>query len=221
VSGPDFTEAISHYAYAHPRFCSGLRSDLGFRLVERTRPDLTTVEEYFYQDHGRAGRTSRRLVKDAGQVVNRSEASWQHVAGMIPGRIPGVFLGRLTAEERANEYATGPGALVRRIFSYDDAYGYDFVREIRTERPSGVLVDTRTPAPIPPTGPYLVGRDASRTLTNGAGVLLRDTTFEYVDLDGDPTGAKLGSQREFVAERGSAQGTWVDVLALRYDAYAT
>jgi len=67
VTGDGFADAATEYRYAHPRYCSGFRSDLGFRLVEQTRPDNNSkVEEYFYQDHGRAGHTSRRLVKDAG-----------------------------------------------------------------------------------------------------------------------------------------------------------
>jgi hypothetical protein len=145
VTGHGFAEAATEYRYAHPRFCSGLRSDLGFRLVEQTRPDGSTVEEYFYQDHGRAGHTSKRVVKDAGQVVHRYLASWVHVAGAIPGSIPGVFASRLAEEQSANEYPGASGALLKRIYSYDDDHGYNFVSVIRTERPTGTLIETRAP----------------------------------------------------------------------------
>ena len=216
VTGDGFATATTEYRYAHPRFCSGLRSDLGFRLIEQTRPDSSKVEEYFYQDHGRAGHTSKRLVKDAGQVVHRYQASWQHVAGTIAGSISGVFAGRLAWEESAYQYAGASGALLRRILSYDDVHGYNFVREIRTERPTGTLIDTRVPEPM--GVPYVVGRSARRTLTDGT-TTLRDTILTYLDLDAEPTGPKLGSRRELVSERGAVGGTSVDVVELRYDAF--
>ena len=41
------------YRYAHPRFCVKSRSDLGFRIVESTRPGGEAVTRSFYQAHGR------------------------------------------------------------------------------------------------------------------------------------------------------------------------
>lgn len=217
VSGPDFAEAESQYRYAHPRFSTAHRADLGFRIVEETRPDASTVEEYFYQDHGRAGRTSKRLVKDGGAIVHRYEAGWELPAGAIPGSISNVFVGRLAWEERVNEYGTESGALLRRELSYDDVHGYNFVSQIRTERPTGVLVDARTPDSD--LASYVIGRIATRTLTDGGATTLRDTILTYLDLDNNPTGPKIGSRRELIAERGGAGGSWVDVAKLRYDGY--
>lgn len=218
VTGPDFAPALTSYRYAHPRFCTGLRSDLGFRLVERSRPDFSKVEEYFYQDHGRAGQLSRRLVKYAGAVVHRYQASWDQVAGPVPGSISDVFHSRLTGEESGNEYAGGSGASVSRSLSYDDGHGYDFVSSIRTERPTGVLVDTRIPDSD--FGAYVIGRNAGRTLRDElTGVTLQDTMFTYLDPDGNPTGPKLGSRSDRIVDRGAPPAAWVDVAKYRYDVY--
>src|SRR5262249_22629123 len=138
ATGPNLAEPgeVTDYRYAHPRFSSELRADLGFGLTRRTRTAGTAVDSFFYQDPGRTGRTALRLVKDGGSVVHRYGATWEHVAGPIPGAIAGVHLARMTLEWSANEYGGSPGALQQREYAYDDAYGYDFVSAIRTERAS-------------------------------------------------------------------------------------
>jgi RHS repeat-associated protein len=124
------------YRYAHPRFNRELRSDLGFGLVRRARTGGVAIESSFYQDPGRSGRTAMRVVKDAGSVVHRYTASWDHVPGVIPGSIAGVYHARLVDDVSANEYGGFAGAPQRRSFDYDDDYGFDFVAQIRTERAS-------------------------------------------------------------------------------------
>ena len=147
ASGPNLAPPgdITDYRYAHPRFDAPLRSDLGFGLVRSLRAGGTEVDSFFYQDPGRTGRTALRLVKDAGSVVHRYSASWEHVAGVIPGSIAGVHLARLVEEQSANEYEGYPGALQRRRYVYNDAYGYDFVAQIQSERASSSVTQVSLP----------------------------------------------------------------------------
>ncbi|TMA33732.1 MAG: hypothetical protein E6J87_09175 [Deltaproteobacteria bacterium] len=136
---------ITDYRYAHPRFSRELRSDLGFGLVQRTRSGGAVTEEYFYQDPGRTARTARRLIRDAGSVVHRYEAIWEHVPGAIPGRAANAYLARPIEETSANEVAGVRGSPLRRRFFYDDSYGYDFLTEIHTESASSDTVRVRRP----------------------------------------------------------------------------
>jgi hypothetical protein len=56
----------STYQYAHPRYCPKSRSELGFRVVQSTRPGGEVVTSKFYQTHGRAGKISSVTVTEAG-----------------------------------------------------------------------------------------------------------------------------------------------------------
>jgi RHS repeat-associated protein len=168
------------YRYAHPRFCLEARTDLGFRIVEKTRRGGEVATSSFYQVHGRAGRTSRVLVSEGGLDLHLYEEDWE-IQPQVPARIPGtiddprVHVGRLAEVRSMNLYAGGePGALTRRMISYDDDYGYDFVERIVVERPTGTLVELRRPISDP--GASIFGLVAERKVFD-------HDTATFADLD--------------------------------------
>ena len=149
------------YRYAHPRYCPKSRSDLGFRIVERTRPGGEKVTRSFYQAHGRAGKTSRAVVSDDG-IGHVYEEYWETqefpaqlpqpagrplVPAVQPGSIddPRVHIGRLAQVRSYNRYMTGAGGQTVRTLHYDDLYGYNFVRKLVDRRPTGILTTLRLP----------------------------------------------------------------------------
>jgi RHS repeat-associated protein len=159
VAGPNRTAGTTSYAYAHPRYCAEHRAGLGFRLLERTRPDASKVQELFYQSHGRAGRSSQLSVLDSdGYLVFRQWQTWKEPTGLVPGSIldPEVFLARLTQVRTLRGSFVSPlpglpGTLIGpeqvRTLTYDDEYGYNFVKEILDQRPTGALRTLRVPYP--------------------------------------------------------------------------
>lgn len=186
VTGPNIakdaagkTTQRTLYAYGHPQFCQVYRSDLGFGIVQVTRADSSTVESYFYQDHGRAGRVGKRLTLDGGVVVSRYEASWELVDGWIAGKPASTHLGRMVWEEASNEYSGTSGAVVRRWFDYDDAHGYNFVKTVTTERPSGNMVVVRAPASGAFEADWILRRVGSEYLLDTDLVWAGQTDYEY------------------------------------------
>jgi RHS repeat-associated protein len=152
----------SKYRYAHPRFCVKNRSDLGFRIVERTRPGGETVTSSFYQVHGRAGKTSRVRVSEngAGRHIYREYWETPYFSALLPqpagrplvpasqpGSIddPDVHVGRLAQVRWYNLYGTGTGGQTVRTLHYDDSYGYNFANKIVEGRPTGTLTTLRIP----------------------------------------------------------------------------
>jgi len=139
------------YRYAHPRFCVKSRSNLGFRVVARTRPGGEIVTNSFYQYHGRAGKTSRRVVSDNGFDIHLYEEDWE-IQPQVPALVPGsidhadVHVGRLAESRGMNLYDNGmTGALHTRTLNYDDVYGYNFVEKRVDVRPTGTLASLRVP----------------------------------------------------------------------------
>ena len=148
---------ISDYRYAHPRFSHELRSDLGFGACAGRAPTRSAVESYFYQDPGRTGRIALRLVKDAGSVVHRYSASWEHVPGVIPGAIAGVRLAPAFSRSGARtSTAASPARAQRRRLVYDDAYGLRLRRADRSERASSATTRVLLPQPAD-TARWIVG----------------------------------------------------------------
>jgi RHS repeat-associated protein len=152
VTGPNRAPGSStKYRYAHPRYCSTNRSDLGFRIVERVRLGGEVVTSKFYQVHGRAGKTSSVVVSDNDIDMHRYEEDWEiqpDVPGLVPGSIddPDVHVGRLAEVRSTNLYAGGEtGAELTRTFIYDDSYGHNFADRVVEVRPTGTLVNLRQP----------------------------------------------------------------------------
>jgi RHS repeat-associated protein len=225
IAGPNRTPGTTAYAYAHPRFCPEHRTGLGFRLLERTRPDGSKVQELFYQSHGRAGRSSQLSVLDASDnLLFRQWQRWEEPEGLIPGSIldPEVFVSRLVeVRTLRGSFASAlpglPGALIGpqqvQTLSYDDGYGYHFVKEVREERPTGTLYTVRLPAPVS-EAPFLVGLVAARVeatvgasalgypaLTPDPAVVQSRTEFTYT------TQGRLVSRTDDVQHRGAARAT--------------
>lgn len=171
---------VTTYRYAHPRFHRELRSDLGFGLVVRTMSGGTAIEDSFYQDPGRTGRLAQRLILDDESVVHRTEATWQHVAGMIPGRGPDTYLARLVEEWSANEYGGDSGAAEAQSYLYDDDYGFNFVTQLRVTRASTDTVRFRLPETADTTA-WIVGlpREVLEGDQRGSGWLSR-SEFTYL-----------------------------------------
>ena len=166
--------AATEYSYAHPRYCVESRSDLGYRIVARTRPAGETVVSKYYQAHGRAGKLSRSTVIDASGVeVHKYEEWWEtqvHSSGMpnsssrplVPWTMngtvgsAGIHVGRLAGTRSMNLYGAGgpAGSVIRRTLFYDDSYGYgyNFVEKTVTTQQTGTLVSLRRPGGEPSIG---------------------------------------------------------------------
>jgi RHS repeat-associated protein len=139
------------YRYAHPRFCVKSRSNLGYRLVARTRPGGEVVTSRFYQFHGRAGKTSSVVVSEGGLALHSYEEDWE-IQPQVPEWVPGsidhadVHVGRLSETRSMNLYENGmTGSQRTRTLYYDDLYGYNFVARAIEIRPTGTLVSLRVP----------------------------------------------------------------------------
>ncbi len=226
--------APTRYRYAHPRYCAKSRSDLGFRVVERTRPGGEVITSRFYQAHGRAGRISQISVSDGGVDVHRHDAFWetQEFSAQLPqdpGRplVPGsqngsidhgeVYVGRLAGTRSYNEYTGGSGALTQTTYHYDDeyGYGYNFVEKSIDDRMTGRLVTLREPASDLAYSIFgLVGRQ--KLLDHDGDIndddYLKDTVVAY-------QGGRRSSLIDRVKRRG-APGTGIDEAhSTEYDVY--
>ena len=161
VDGPNRTSATTSYEYARPLWCPHHRSGLGFRLVRRTGPDGSQVDRYFYQDHGRAGRASRRVVREPDRVLYVVDETWELVDPDLPGAWSGVsgsdlradeavHVGRLVQRVSGYEYGATPGSVAgpKRVedFTYDDVYGFNFLRLAEQGSPTHRVEISRTPA---------------------------------------------------------------------------
>ncbi len=181
--GPNRGTATTHYRYARPRLDPVQRTGLGFRLVERTRPDGSVVRELFRQRHGIAGRLSKLEVRDGSDLLFQHEAAWEALPGAMPGSHPSVWVGRPVSTRTASQYAGGAeGAVRSQSFSYDDTHGYNFVSEIVDDRPTGALCTIQAPQAV--DAAWLVRLVAERKETEGSGCgasdpLLRESTFTY------------------------------------------
>jgi hypothetical protein len=180
--------ATTNYAYARPRRCLDHRVDLGFRLVEATRPDGSRGKSYFHQAHGRTGRLSEQSVWDEEGPVSFVKETWDlpdpTSVGTPPTSIAGAHVGRLTSRISRTEYGgsigTSIGAVHLESFSYDDDYGYNFISEIESQRPTGTLRSVRTPL-LANTSAWLIGLLQTQTQQDAVWQTLEATTFAYTD----------------------------------------
>ncbi len=186
VSGPNLAGTpVTTYRYAHPRFCYETRSYLGFRLVERTRPDSSVVSQYFYQRHGRAGRLSELTVKNgAGSTLFEYVEDWARdgdpdLPQVIPGTIADVRNARLRSTRSAYRYGAAEGSAVARAFGYDDVYGFNFVDQVGEIRPTGTVTTQRAPEGKD-LGRWIVGLvDWQKTTTSAGAARLSESWFDY------------------------------------------
>ena len=199
------------YSYAHQRWCPGHRSSLGFRAVEVLDPVSAITRAFFYQTHGRAGRTSRREVFEGGARRWVSLEDWDVFDGdptEIPGSGVGTHVGRLVSSTEHFEYADQPGAARTVAYGYDDSYGFNFVGSVTLTRPTGTLVVTRTP--VSP-GEYLRGFVESEVHTSGG------VTFRDIDRAYDTSGRLILAARE-IGPRGGASVSQ-EVIQWQFDQY--
>ena len=201
LSGYGFDPIITTYRYADPRWCHDHRSSLGFRLVEAQRADGSTVERYYWQKHGRAGRPAKTLVREGGNHLFVENDDWEIPLGAITGSIvdPEVFVGRLAYSYRANLYAGSPGAELERTLTYDDSYGFNFAKQIDVDRPTGLISAVLTPEDHSP-GNWISGLVADRKEKNSAGEEISHSAFTFTS-----EGA-VNSRTDYRKDRG-ASGT--------------
>ncbi|HEY5656222.1 MAG TPA: RHS repeat-associated core domain-containing protein, partial [Myxococcota bacterium] len=212
--GDHVVPATTHYRYARPRFDLAARKALGFRLVETTHPDGSSVDTYSYQHLGRSGRLSKREVFDArGEAISRVQEDWQIVVdpGRVPGSISGVHLGRLA--QRVTSTLYGGLEVPSRVtqFAYHPTHGFNFVERILEASGSNVLVTVATPRPAD-TDAWLVNLVAERQQFEGARSLSREI-FTYT-----PQG-RLESLTRDVQVRGAPGTPDAAITTWAYDAY--
>ena len=195
VEGPNRVPSTTRYRYADRRWDRARRVGLGWRLVEKTQPDGSVVESFFYQKHGRAGRLSERIVWDQNKPVHWSEEVWAVVPPSQADDIPGAWpdatsaevshLGRLVSRASRNEYGNSlgqsAGAEQEETFEYDDDYGYNFAKEVHTVRPSTDTIRFLEPATAN-TNDWIVGlvRERRDEDQRGSG-WVSHSTFEYTN----------------------------------------
>ncbi len=219
VEGPNRAPATTGYAYAHPRWSTETRSQLGFRLVEQTRPDGSVVEHFYYQQHGRAGRLSEEIVWDpGGSPLHRTLDVWDAVPDptTVTGAIEGVKVGRLKSRTTHAEYGASLGESVgatrTTTFTYHDSHGYNFVSQIREARPTGTLDTIRVPKPAN-TDAWLVRlvQERRQEEPGSPPTVLSRATFTYT-----PEG-EVSSVTRDVKERGSGDPPTQAVTQWFYD----
>ncbi|HIK85696.1 MAG TPA: hypothetical protein EYG08_11340 [Myxococcales bacterium] len=225
----------ARYRYAHPRYCVKSRSDLGFRVVEQTRPGGEVVLSKYYQTHGRAGKISQVTVSEDGVAVHFRQEYWEtqeqsaqlpqpDVRPLVPalqaGSIddPDVHVGRLARILSHNSYQSQSGAVSMRTFHYEDDYdyGYNFVEKILDKRPTGLLVTLREPASDYSNSIFgLISRQKlfDHVQNNiDSDLFLKDTSYSY-------TNGRASNTTERVKPRDGA-GSGVDESHSRdYDVY--
>jgi RHS repeat-associated protein len=176
--------------YAMPRWDPEKRSQLGFRVVQSSTDDESIARTFFWQKFGRAGRASRILNLNArGLLMRQKIAIWEVIPGSeSEGSFEGTHIGRVVEEETANFFGGAAnrvaGATQSILYRYADetghSYGHNFVHEVETSRPSGMLRVERIPAPkwIDPDR-RLIGRLAKEVQRDGHGNVLKETRFDY------------------------------------------
>ncbi len=228
VFTPQFeSPAETRLRYAHPRRCTRHGKDLGFRLVQTIRPDGSSVDTYFYQAHGRAGRLAARLIRDEQGRPRRVEGEeWKRpdplsVRGGWSRSDPSAarfgiaHIGRLQRVWSRNEYGDFvgevPGFESATEFRYDDTHGYGFVEETRHRIPGRSSRVVATPARIDLLR-HLVDR-AARIEVYGDEVgdegLISAVQLEYVAADGRASFDRPGIERRIVADRRTGEGARV------------
>ena len=227
VTGPSIEPAETTFAYGHPRRCLETKNDLGFRLVEETRPDLTRSTTLFFQKHGRVGVPSFHWLHDSADRPLRAEYSfWElpdptSVAGgwaTGPGAsgLDLAYIGRPEQLRASNEYGSAMGQLQGSVsateWDYDDVHGFNFVSEVREDVPGRATRTVSSPAPKDVTR-NLMTRVARTTVYRNEDTetaILSDTQFDYADQAGTDTRNKVGRVRKLDAPRdGDGPSRWL------------
>ncbi len=227
--------AETSYRYAHPRRCQAHQEWLGFRLVEAIGPDGSRTDTYRYQDHGRTGALSERIVYDANDApMHYQVEDWEVVAdGSVNGSYRAAdayprpfdrsYVGRVLRSASRNEYGESvgddPGFETATRTFYDDFYGYNFVDLTFFDLPGRASRTSITPEPAD-LDRHLVGRP--RTVSVHANEPGDDgqvewTTYRYVDAAGQPSFDKPGSIARLDAERRSLAGARLVTTGFVYD----
>lgn len=214
VTGPNRAPATTRYQYARPLWCPKHRSGLGFRLVRRIRADGAEVDAYFHQDHGRAGRLSRQIVREGGAVLHVHEETWELASAAIPGAYtgegPGATgaaeasrVGRLVEQSSGFEYGTAPGqdpgAVEHVVLTYDDAHGFNFAATRSTRSVTDAVVSTRTPQALTSTQAdhWLHGLVQRQVETDPSGTrIYGDVSFGYTPEGRVATEIRVQARRD-------------------------
>jgi RHS repeat-associated protein len=177
-SGEPGEEYVYEYAYAGSRWCPGLRSGLGFRLVDKSQPDGSLARVLFYQAHGIAGRASRRSIWSGSHKLWQIDSVWtRSYAQNEVDQALDIYVGRIDSESERALYDAGAGATRTVDFEYDDTYGFNFVSAVQVRRPTGNLDIVRAPEPADLTR-WIVGLVDSETRQWG-GVVYSKAIHQY------------------------------------------
>jgi len=220
VGGTTHTTALK---YAMPQWDPESRTQLGFRAVEATHDDGSKNRTFFWQEFGRAGRASRILnLDEQGALMRETTSTWEVIPGSEgEGSIAGVHIGRVIREQAANYFGSAgnevAGSTQTITYAYADpagnSYGYSFVYEIETTRPTGVLTTERFPEPavIDPDH-WIVGQIGKQIDRDGSGDVLGETEFDYV-------GTLPTLVRKTVKKRHGNSGATFAEIQNEYDEY--
>ena len=196
LSGPNLLDTDGHpaplqtgYRYARPRWDGDFRIEHGFGLVEESLPSGGTIQRTFYQSLGASGQPARETVFSTEGAIRRTRINEWEIAENVPGASADAFVGRLVRMEERNEYGNSAGDLVGavRISTYDyggagsawPEHGFNFVREVVEDRPSGGVKTERIPQSAPDLENWVIGLPAIEIERSHQDVLLAQRTYTY------------------------------------------
>jgi len=215
----DANDFVTSFLYAAPKFDPVRRVGLGFRLTETTRDDGSVATTFRWQEFGIAGRESRQIVSEGGIDVYLSETDWEtfdvfddNGSPSVTGSVVGARIARPTAAQSGNLYGGDSGATRTLSLSYDDDYGFNFVDQVTTVRPTGTSVATRVPETADLAN-WIVGLTTSETVVSD-GVDLRRSSFAY-----EPGRGLLTALAEEIEVVGSGSPTAPAITTWAYDAF--
>jgi RHS repeat-associated protein len=205
------------YRFGRPRFDPVERSDLGFGLIESTRPDSSIVDAYYYQGQGLVGRPSLQNTFDqSGNQIHTSSETWVLAAapGSIPGAMAGVDVARVSLQVSNNVYGANEfGPESSTSFTYDDSYGYNFVSQVVNTRATGRLTTTFTPdLEAYDEASWLVGLVGEKRQL-AAGITQSHETYDYTQ------NGQIASRDRDIGLRDGTAASDLATTSWAYDSY--
>ena len=220
------------YRYARPRWDEDYRLEHGFGFVEESLPGGATIQRTYHQSLGATGRQARETLFTSDGAIRRTQISEWEIATGVPGASDAAFVGRPVRMEERNEYGALAGDVVGAIRSLtydyggDDSqwpeHGFNFVREIVEERPSGGTRTERIPQSGADLTHWVTGLLAMETERSQTGTLLGQRAYTYhVTDDGvmSPLVARIESLDQPRTEMSALPSAAYHVVESEFDTY--